>query len=256
MIDGKALIDPKAELSGEVEIGPFSIVGADVQIGSGTIIGPHAVIKGPTSIGRNNRIFQFASVGEDPQDKKYRQEPTRLEMGDDNVIREYCTIHRGTAQDKGITRIGSKNLFMAYTHIAHDCYIGNHVIMANAASLAGHVRLDDYVILGGFSLVHQFCKIGQHGFTSMGSVITRDVPPYVMVAGRPTKPHGINVIGLERNGFKSESIRAIRKAYKTLYKEGLRLEDAIQALANLANQHTDIQCLVEFLKGAERGVLR
>ena len=200
MIHPSAIVDPAAILAEDVSVGPFSIIGHDVEIGSGTTVGPHVVIKGPSRIGRDNRIFQFASVGEDPQDKKYQGEITRLEIGDRNVIREYCTIHRGTAQDQSLTRIGSDNLLMAYTHVAHDCVIGDGVIMANGASLAGHVSVDDHAILGGFSLVHQFCRIGRHSFSGMGSVISRDIPPYVMVGGSPTKPRGINNVGMERRG--------------------------------------------------------
>lgn len=256
MIHSTAIIDPSCELANDVRVGAYAIVGPDVRIDSGTEIGPHAVIKGPTRIGKHNRIFQFASVGEDPQDKKYRGEVSYLDIGDRNVIREYVTIHRGTVQDQGITRIGSDNLLMAYTHVAHDCVIGNHVIMANAASLAGHVRVDDYAILGGFSLVHQFCKIGRHSFSAMGSVITRDILPYVMVGGSPTKPHGINTVGLERQGFSPESIRQIRKAYKIVYKSRLKLEEAIQHLDEMTTETPEIQIMVDFLKQTGRSIIR
>ncbi len=256
MIHPTAIIDPSCELASDVRIGAYAIVGPDVRIDSGTQIGPHVVIKGPTRIGKHNRIFQFASVGEDPQDKKYHGEVTYLDIGDRNVVREYATIHRGTVQDQGITRIGNDNLLMAYTHVAHDCVIGNHVIMANAASLAGHVRVDDYAILGGFSLVHQFCKIGQHSFSAMGSVITRDILPYVMVGGSPTKPHGINTVGLERQGFSPESIRQIRKAYKIVYKSRLKLEEAIQHLDEMTAETPEIQAMVDFLKQTGRSIIR
>jgi len=256
LIHSTAIIDPSCELANDVRVGAYAIVGPDVRIDSGTEIGPHAVIKGPTRIGKHNRIFQFASVGEDPQDKKYRGEVSYLDIGDRNVIREYVTIHRGTVQDQGITRIGSDNLLMAYTHVAHDCVIGNHVIMANAASLAGHVRVDDYAILGGFSLVHQFCKIGRHSFSAMGSVITRDILPYVMVGGSPTKPHGINTVGLERQGFSPESIRQIRKAYKIVYKSRLKLEEAIQHLDEMTTETPEIQIMVDFLKQTGRSIIR
>ena len=256
MIHSTAIIDPSCELANDVRVGAYAIIGPDVRIDSGTEIGPHAVIKGPTRIGKHNRIFQFASVGEDPQDKKYRGEVSYLDIGDRNVIREYVTIHRGTVQDQGITRIGSDNLLMAYTHVAHDCVIGNHVIMANAASLAGHVRVDDYAILGGFSLVHQFCKIGRHSFSAMGSVITRDILPYVMVGGSPTKPHGINTVGLERQGFSPESIRQIRKAYKIVYKSRLKLEEAIQHLDEMTTETPEIQIMVDFLKQTGRSIIR
>lgn len=256
MIHPSAIIDPSAVLEAGVAVGPFSIIGADVEIGAGTSIGPHVVLKGPTRIGKNNQIFQFSSIGEDPQDKKYQGEITRLEIGDRNVIREYCTIHRGTIQDQSVTRIGNDNLFMAYTHIAHDCVIGDHVIMANAASLAGHVRMADYVILGGFSLVHQFCKLGLQSFSAMGSVISRDIPPFVMVGGRPTRPHGINSVGLERSGCDAEAIRAIRKAYKLIYKSGLTLEDAIKNLDEMVLETPAIDVMAEFLKNTGRSIIR
>ncbi|MGZ8218858.1 acyl-ACP--UDP-N-acetylglucosamine O-acyltransferase [Methylomagnum sp.] len=256
MIHPTALIDPGAELADDVCVGPYAIIGAGVQIDAGTTIGPHTVIKGPTRIGQHNHIFQFASVGEDPQDKKYRGEVTELVIGDRNTIREFVTIHRGTAQDKGVTRIGDDNLLMAYTHVAHDCVVGNHVIMANSASLAGHVHVDDHAILGGFSLVHQFCRIGQHSFSAMGSVINRDVPPYVMIGGSPTKPHGINSVGLERQGFSSEAVRQIRKAYKRVYKSGLKLDEAIQALEEMAAETPEVLRLVEFLRHPGRSIIR
>ena len=256
MIHPTAIIDPSAEIAQDVIIGPYVVIGARVTIDSGTELGPHAVIKGPTRIGRDNRIFQFASVGEDPQDKKYGGEPTWLEIGDRNVIREFATVHRGTVQDQGLTRIGDDNLFMAYTHVAHDCVIANRVIMANAASLAGHVQVDDCVILGGFTLVHQFCRVGQYGFSAMGSVISRDIPPYVMVGGRPTKPHGINTVGLERHGFGSEALRQIKKAYKIIYKAGFKLDEAIKLLQEMAVEHPEILPLVDFLKTTGRSIVR
>jgi len=254
--DPTAIIDAKAVLADDVVVGPYAVIGPDIEIDSGTTIGPHSVIRGPTRIGKDNKIFQFTSIGEAPQDKKYAEEVTRLEIGDRNVIREYCTMHRGTIQDQSVTRVGSDGLFMAYTHIAHDCVIGNHVIMANGASLAGHVYLEDHVILGGFTLVHQFTKLGRHGFSAMGSVISRDVPPYVMVGGRPTKPYGINNVGLERSGFSVESIRDIRMAYKTLYKSGLKMDEAIQTLREMAQDKAVIRPLIDFLERSERGILR
>lgn len=256
MIHSTAIIAPSAELATDVEIGPYAIIGEGVQIDSGTSIGPHSIIKGPTRIGKNNRIFQFGSIGEDPQDKKYRGEVTQLEIGDGNVIREFVTIHRGTLQDQGITRVGNGNLLMAYTHVAHDCAVGNYVIMANAASLAGHVRVDDFAILGGFSLVHQFCRIGQYSFAAMGSVINRDILPYVMVGGSPTKPHGINSVGLERQGFGTEALRNIRKAYKIIYKSGLKLDEALQSLSEMAAEAPEVLCLVEFLQQTGRSIIR
>lgn len=256
MIDPRAIIHPNAELASDVKVGPFSIIGADVQIDSGSEIGPHVVIKGPTVIGRENKIYQFASIGEDPQDKKYDDELTRLEIGDRNVIREFCTMHRGTQQDQGLTLIGSDNLFMAYTHVAHDCVIGDHIIMANGASIAGHVHIDDHAILGGFTLVHQFTQIGEYSFAQMGSAITQDIPPYVMVGGRPTRPHGINSVGMERNGKSPEVIRQIRKAYKILYKNNLRLEDAIEEMEDMAGDCDELSNMVSFLRNVTRGILR
>lgn len=256
MIDPRAIVHINAELAPDVKVGPFSIIGPDVQIDSGTEIGPHVVINGPTSIGKHNTIYQFASIGEDPQDKKYADEITRLEIGDRNVIREFCTMHRGTLQDQGVTLIGNDNLFMAYTHVAHDCVVGNHVIMANGASIAGHVHIDDHAILGGFTLVHQFTQIGEYSFAAMGSAITQDVPPYVMVGGRPTRPHGINSVGMERNGKSPEVIRQIRKAYKILYKNNLRLEDAIEEMEDMAGESNELSNMVSFLRNVTRGILR
>ncbi|WKJ92052.1 acyl-ACP--UDP-N-acetylglucosamine O-acyltransferase [Methylomonas montana] len=256
MIDPRAVVHINAELADDVKVGPFSIIGPDVQIDSGTEIGPHVVIKGPTAIGKDNTIYQFTSIGEDPQDKKYADEITRLEIGDRNVIREFCTMHRGTQQDQGLTLIGSDNLFMAYTHVAHDCVIGDNVIMANGASIAGHVHLGDHSILGGFTLVHQFTQIGEYSFSAMGSAITQDIPPYVMVGGRPTRPHGINSVGMERNGVPPEVIRQIRKAYKILYKNNLRLEDAIEEMEDMAGESNELSNMVSFLRNVTRGILR
>jgi UDP-N-acetylglucosamine acyltransferase len=256
MIDPRAVIDTKAELAEDVKVGPFSIIGPDVQIEAGTEIGPHVVIKGPTSIGKDNVIYQFTSIGEDPQDKKYADEITRLEIGDRNIIREFCTMHRGTLQDQGVTKIGDDNLFMAYTHVAHDCEIGDHVIMANGASIAGHVHVGDHAILGGFTLVHQFTQIGEFSFSAMGSAITQDIPPFVMVGGRPTRPHGINSVGMERNGKSPEVIRQIRQAYKILYKNNLRLEDAIEEMEGMAGESNELSNMVSFLRNVTRGILR
>ena len=256
MIHPSAIIDDLACIAEGVSVGPFCVIGPDVEIGTGTVIGPHVVIRGPTRIGRENRIFQFASIGEDPQDKKYQGEITRLEIGDRNVIREYSTVHRGTIQDKSVTRLGDDNLLMAYTHVAHDCVIGNGVIMANGASLAGHVTVDDSAILGGFSLVHQFCRIGRYSFSGMGSVISRDIPPYVMVGGSPTRPRGINSVGMERRGFDAESILQIKRAFKLIYKSRLKLEEAIESLAVMAEQSTEVIPLLEFLKQSGRSIIR
>lgn len=256
LIDSTAIVDSKAELAENVSVGPFSVIGAGVRIGAGTVIGSHVVIKGPTTIGKDNRIYQFTSIGEDPQDKKYAAEITRLEIGDRNTIREYTSMHRGTKQDRSLTKIGSDNLFMAYTHVAHDCIIGNHVIMANGASLAGHVHLHSHAILGGFTLVHQFTQIGQYSFAAMGSAITQDIPPFVMVGGKPTRPHGINSVGMERNGITPEDIRLIRKAYKIIYKTNLRLEDAIEKMEDLAGDSKELSDMVSFLRNVNRGILR
>lgn len=256
MIDPRAVVHDKAELADDVKVGPFSIIGADVQIDSGTEIGPHVVIKGPTSIGKDNTIYQFSSIGEDPQDKKYADEITHLKIGDRNIIREFCTMHRGTLQDQAVTSIGDDNLFMAYCHVAHDCEVGNHVIMANGASIAGHVHVGDHAILGGFTLVHQFTQIGEFSFSAMGSAITQDIPPYVMVGGRPTRPHGINSVGMERHGKSSEVIRQIRKAYKILYKNNLRLEDAIEEMEDMAGESNELSNMVSFLRNVTRGILR
>jgi UDP-N-acetylglucosamine acyltransferase len=256
LIDPTAIIDSHAELAEDVSVGPFSVIGADVKIDAGTVIGPHVVIKGPTSIGKQNRIYQFTSIGEDPQDKKYASEVTRLEIGDRNTIREFTSMHRGTQQDNSVTRIGNDNLFMAYTHVAHDCIIGDHVIMANGASLAGHVHLNSHAILGGFTLVHQFTQIGQYSFAAMGSAITQDIPPFIMVGGKPTRPHGINSVGMERNGISAEDIRLIRNAYKIIYKMNLRLEDAIDQMEGLASDSKELSDMISFLRNVRRGILR
>jgi UDP-N-acetylglucosamine acyltransferase len=256
LIHPSAIVDPGARLDLGVEVGPFAVIGPDVEIGAGTRIGPHAVLRGPTSIGRDNRIFQFASVGEDPQDKKYGGEPTRLTIGDRNRIREFVTIHRGTAQDRGVTSIGSDNLFMAYTHVAHDCRIGDQVIMANAASLGGHVEIQDWAILGGFTIVHQFCRIGAHSFCAMGSVIAKDVPTYVTVGGHPAAPHGINTEGLRRRGFQDPAIAAIKRAYRALYLGNLKLEEALVRLRELAATVPEVAPLADFVAERSRSIVR
>ncbi len=256
MIHPTAVIDGAAELDSSVEVGPFAVIGPQVEVAAGTRIGPHAVLRGPSRIGRDNRIFQFASVGEDPQDKKYGGEPTRLEMGDRNQVREFATLHRGTVQDQGVTRIGSDNLFMAYTHVAHDCRIGHRVIMANAASLGGHVEVQDWAILGGFTIVHQFSRIGAHSFCAMGAVLARDVPPYVLVGGHPAEPRGINSEGLRRRGFPAETIQAIKRAYRTLYLANLRYEDALERIRGMAETVPELAPLADFLAGGNRSLLR
>jgi UDP-N-acetylglucosamine acyltransferase len=256
LIDPTAVIDPAAQLDSGVSIGPYSIIGPDVVIGAGSVIGPHVVINGPTSIGRDNRIFQFASIGDAPQDKKYAGEATRLEIGDRNTIREFVTINRGTVQDEGVTVLGNDNWIMAYVHIAHDCRIGNHTIFANNASLAGHVRIFDHVILGGFTLVHQFCAIGSHALTAFGSGISKDVPPYVTVGGSPARAHGLNMEGLRRRGFSPESRMAMKRAYRTLYRENRSLEDALAQLTQQAAGDANVAVLTEFLEQQTRGIVR
>lgn len=256
MIHPTALIDPKAELADDVEIGPFSIVDAKVRIDAGTRIGPHAVITGRTTIGKNNHIFQFTSIGEQPQDKKYAGEDTELIIGDNNTIREMCTFSRGSAQGGGVTRIGSDNWIMACVHIAHDCILGDHIIMANNTSLAGHVTIGDHAILSGYSLIHQFCSVGEHSFTSFASYVNRSIPPYVTVAGEKARAKGINSEGLKRRGFTSEQINQVRRAYKILYRESLPLEEATTRITEMAVDSPEIQPLVDFLKLAERGIIR
>ena len=256
MIDSRAIIDSTARLANGVTIGSFSVIGPDVEIGEDTWIGPHVVINGPSRIGRQNKIFQFASVGDIPQDKKFSGEASRLEIGDRNVIREFCTINRGTEQGGGVTRIGNDNWIMAYVHIAHDCIIGNSVIFSNAASLAGHVTVDDHAILGGFTLVHQFCAIGANCFTAMGSVIPKDVPPYIMVSGHMARPFGLNAEGLKRRGFSAETLVNLRRAYKILYKSGLTVEQAKEKLRELVDVCPEANLFIEFLGKSTRGIVR
>jgi UDP-N-acetylglucosamine acyltransferase len=256
MIHSTAIIHPDAVIGDGVAIGAFSIIDANVEIGAGTQIGHHCVITGHTRLGRDNRILHFASLGEMPQDKKYRGEPTRLEIGDRNTIREFCTFNVGTVQDAGVTRLGDDNWIMAYVHLAHDCQVGNNTIFANNAQLAGHVHVHDYAILGGFTTVHQFCRIGAHCITGLNSVIVHDVPPYVTVGGNPTSPHGINTEGLRRRGFGPDAIDGLRRAYRTLYRSGLTLEDARSALAVQVNEVPEIGLLVDFLGTSTRGIVR
>ena len=255
-IDQRAVIDPGAKIADNVTIGGFSIIGAGVEIGEGTWIGPHVVIQGPTRIGRENKFYQFSSIGEVPQDKKFHGEESLLVIGDRNVVREFCTINRGTADGGGTTRIGDDNWIMAYVHIAHDCEIGNHTTFANNATLAGHVSIGDYVILGGFTLVHQFTAIGAHAFTGMGSAISKDVPPYVMVSGSPAAPYGLNSEGLKRRGFSEERRTAIKQAYKLLYRSGKTTDEAVTAMSTLAEEFTDVAAFVRFIQASQRGILR
>ena len=251
-----ALVAPDATIESGVQVGPYAVIGPGVRIGRGTVVGPHAVIEGPTRIGEDNRIFQFASVGADPQDKKYGGEVTRLEIGDRNVIRECATIHRGTVQDRGITRVGNDNLFMAYSHVAHDCVVGSHCVLANQGTLAGHVQLGDWAILGGLAAVHQFCKIGEHAFVANNAAVTLDVPPFVMAVGQPAGAHSVNTEGLRRRGYTSEQIGNIRAAFKLLYRSGLRFAEAQARLAELAAGQPELRPLVEFLPLATRGIVR
>jgi len=256
VIHSTAIVSPAAELADDVEVGPYSIIGDDVQIGAGTEIGSHVVIKGTTEIGENNRIFQFASIGEDPQDKKYDGEKTRLVIGDGNTIREYFTLNRGTAQDTGVTRIGDNNWLMAYVHVAHDCDIGNETIFANNSSLAGHVSVGDYVIFGGFSGAHQFCRVGAHSFIGNNAAVTRDVPPYIMVSGQPAVPRGVNSEGLKRRGFDSDQARNVKEAFRLLYRSGLRLEEARERIIELAANCEELRIFAEFLEPSERSIVR
>ena len=251
-----AIIHPDAKIAADVQVGAYSIIGEHVEIGAGTKIGPHVVVTGHTRIGQNNEIFQFCSIGEVPQDKKYAGEPTRLEIGDNNVIRECCTFNIGTVQDVGVTRMGNNNWIMAYVHVAHDCQIGNNVIFANSTQLAGHVIIDDFVILGGFTGVHQFCQIGAHVMTAVGTVLLHDIPPYVKVSGSPAAPHGINSEGLKRRGFSSDALMEIKRAYKTLYRSGLTLEEAKIQIGQQAGEHDEVQIMSEFLNRTQRGIVR
>lgn len=255
MIDARAIISPKAQLAKDVSVGPWSIIGPDVIIDSGTKVGPHVVIQGPTIIGKNNTIFQFNSLGEQPQDKKYQGEPTRLEIGDNNIIREFCTFNRGTIQGGEVTRIGDDNLFMAYVHIAHDCIIGNGTIFSNNASLAGHVVVDDFVTFGGFSGVHQYCHIGMHSFISK-AMITKDVVPFVIVSGHEPSVYGLNLVGLKRRGFSADTLAFLQRAYKIIFRQGLTSVQAIDTLKTMLLECSEIQLLIDALSRSERGIVR
>ena len=256
MIHPTAVIDPSAKLADSVEVGAYSVIGANVEIGENTWIGPHVVIQGPTKIGKENKLFQFSSIGDVPQDKKFHGETSYLEIGDRNTIREFATINRGTEDGGGTTHIGNDNWLMAYIHIAHDCIVGNNTIFANNASLAGHAVIGDHAILGGFTLVHQFCKIGQHAFCGMGSAISKDVPPYIMVNGSPAQAHGLNSEGIKRKGFSKEAMKALRDAYKIIYRSKLTIEEAKKQLQPLASIHPEVQNLLDFLHQSQRGILR
>lgn len=256
MISEHAIIDKSAKIADDVVISPFSIIGPEVEIGEGSWIGPHVVIKGYTKIGRNNKIYQFASIGEDPQDRKYRGEVTRLEIGDNNIFRECVTVSRGTSTGGGLTRIGSENLFMAYVHIAHDCSIGDNTTFSNNASLAGHVKVANFANLGGFVGVHQFCNIGAHCFCAGGSIIVKDVLPFTMVSGYPAQVYGLNVEGLKRRLFTAEEIVVLKRAYKVLYRQGMVVEDAIAKMEEMVAECKHIQTLIDFIRKSERGIVR
>ncbi|GKT12355.1 MAG: UDP-N-acetylglucosamine acyltransferase [Thiomicrorhabdus sp.] len=256
MIHATAIIDPKANIAADVSIGPYCVIEGEVSIASGSILEPHVVIQGPTTIGENNHFYQFCSIGAAPQDKKYSNEPTPLIIGDGNTFRENVTVNRGTIQDLGKTVIGDDNWIMAGVHIAHDCIIGNHCILANATALAGHVTVHDWAILGGYTLVHQFCNIGEHSFCGMGSVINQDVPNFVIVSGNLAGPRGVNLEGLKRRGFSKDQLSLVKKTYRTLYREGNRLDVAIKGLVELNDEQGTLDSLNLFLKNSERGIVR
>ena len=256
MIHPTAIVDPGARVGAGVSIGAYAVIGADVEVGAGTSIGAHVVMEGPTRIGRDNRFFPFSSIGAAPQDKKYAGEVTTLEIGDRNTVREFCTFNRGTSQDAGATRLGNDNWIMAYVHLAHDCQIGSNTIFANNAQLAGHVHVGDHAILGGFTVVHQFVRIGAHSITSMGTILLQDLPPYVTAAGNTAKPYGINSEGLRRRGFQTDAIARLKLAYKVLYKSGLTLDQARTQLAARAAVEPELDVLVRFLGHAGRGIIR
>lgn len=256
MIHSQAIVDPSARLADDVTVGPWSIIGPDVEIGPGTIIEPHVVVRGPTRIGAGNHIYQFSSIGEATPDLKYRDEPTRLVIGDNNTIRESVTIHRGTVQDRSETTIGNDNLFMAYVHIGHDSIIGNHTVLVNNAALAGHVHIGDWAILSGYTLVHQFCKIGAHSFSGMGTAIGKDVPAYITVSGSPAEAKTINIEGLRRRGFSSDAIRQLRRAFKIVYRQGLTMDIALQRLETMLRETPEVQVLIDSIRASERGIVR
>jgi UDP-N-acetylglucosamine acyltransferase len=256
MIHPTALVSPGARLGERVKVGPYSIIGEHTEIGDDTVIGPHVVVTGHTRIGRENRIYQFCSIGEEPQDKKYAGEPTELIIGDRNTIHEYCSLHVGTVQDKGVTRIGNDNWIMAYVHVAHDCVVGDNAIFANNATLAGHVTVGDWAILGGFTGVHQFGRVGAHSFCGVGTVLLQDLPPFVTVSGNPAAPHGINSEGLKRRGYSAEAIAQIKRAYKALYRQGLSMEEARSAIVEMAATTPELQIFSDFIAASGRGIVR
>jgi UDP-N-acetylglucosamine acyltransferase len=256
VIDERAMIHPSAKLGQGVSVGPGTIIGADVEIGDNTWIGPHAVIEGPTKIGKNNKIFQFASVGDEPQDITYKGEPTQLEIGDDNIIREYCMISRGTVKGGGITRVGNNNYLMAYSHIGHDCIVGNHIIMVNYAALSGHVTINDYAIIGPYAGIHQFCQVGEYAFVARASYVTKDVLPYVMISGQTTSVCGINTVGLRRRGFSSTTIDHLRRAYKTIFRKGLTVQQAVAELETVQQECPEVIPMIDALNNSTRGIVR
>jgi UDP-N-acetylglucosamine acyltransferase len=256
LIHPSAIVESSANIDPSVEIGPYSVIGENVSIGAGTVVGPHVVINGNTSIGQNNYFYQFSSIGEANQDKKYDGEPTQTIIGDNNIFRECCTVHRGTTQDDGITNIGSHNLVMCYSHIAHDCKIGDHTILANNTTLAGHVHVGDWVILGGFTMVHQFCHIGAHAFSAINSILLKDIPPFVMAEGRPAVPRTINSEGLNRRGFSKQAVLDVRRAFKALYRQKLTLEEAVAQISKLTTRSPELNCMLEFIEQSKRGIIR
>ena len=257
MIHPQASIHTDAKIGKGVSVAAFSVIGPEVIIGDGCWVGPHVVINGPTKIGVNNKIYQFCSIGDDPQDKKYQGEKeSELEIGDNNVIREYCSINRGTKQGGGLTRLGNDNWIMAYVHIAHDCFVGNGIVLANNTTLAGHVRIDDFAILGGFTGVHQFCRIGKHSFSAISSIIVKDVAPFLMMSGNTAKPNGLNKEGLKRHGFSQSSIKLLKKAYKVVYREGLLLKDAVKEMEPFENECPELRDFMQFIRESDRGIAR
>lgn len=255
-IHPSAIVAPDAKIAADVEVGPYAIIGSQVEIGPGCIIGPHAVVNGPTRMGARNKVFQFASVGDAPQDHSYKGEPTRLEIGDDNIFRESVTINRGTTKDKGVTSIGSHNFFLAYSHVGHDCTVGSHCVFSNSVGLAGHVEVGDWVIFGAYSGVHQFAKVGSHAFLANNTAATYDIPPYVTAEGRPAVPRIVNEVGLKRRGFTPEQVRNIREAFRVLYRSGLKLAEATEQLTQIAKTQPEVQAFVDFLARSQRGLAR
>lgn len=256
MIDERAIIHPSAKIAEGVTVGPGTYIGPDVEIGENTWVGPHVVIQGPTRIGKNNKIFQFASVGDEPQDITYKGEPTQLEIGDNNVIREYCMISRGTVKGGSITRIGNNNFLMAYAHIGHDCIIGNHVIMINYAALSGHVTVEDFAIIGAYAAIHQFCLVGAYAFIARATYVTKDVLPYIMIAGHSTSACGINTVGLRRRGFAPETIDQLRRAYKIIFRKGLTVQQAVAELEQMQQECPEVIPLITILSNSSRGIVR